>query len=67
MPPSSIPWRKSSYSNGMGGECLELAAFAGAIAVRDSKVASGPQLMLSTAAWQSFVRSLSSDNQESTS
>ncbi|WP_228473179.1 DUF397 domain-containing protein [Streptomyces cyaneochromogenes] len=67
MPPSSIRWRKSSYSNGMGGECLELAAFAGAIAIRDSKVAEGPQLMLSTAAWQGFVRSLPSGNQESIS
>lgn len=66
-PPSSTPWRRSSYSNGMGGECLEMAALDGVIAVRDSKVISGPQLMLSAAAWQSFVQSPPSGNRESAS
>jgi hypothetical protein len=55
MPSSSIPWRRSSYSNGMGGECLEMAVLAGAIAVRDSKVTSGPQLTLSSATWKNFI------------
>ncbi|MGW2566935.1 DUF397 domain-containing protein [Streptomyces sp. NPDC001537] len=55
MPSSSIQWRKSSYSNGMGGECLEMAALAGAIAVRDSKVTSGPRLTLSRATWKNFI------------
>lgn len=55
MRPSSIQWRKSSYSNGMGGECLEMAVIAGAIAVRDSKVPSGPQLTLSSAMWENFI------------
>lgn len=67
IPPSSISWRRSSYSNGMGGECLEMAALAGVIAVRDSKAASGPQLMLSTATWQSFIRTLPPKTQEPTS
>ncbi|MFK0104851.1 DUF397 domain-containing protein [Streptomyces sp. NPDC091217] len=58
MPSSSIQWRKSSYSNGMGGECLEVAALAGAIAVRDSKVAMGPQVRLSNAAWKCFIQTL---------
>ncbi|MFF4500189.1 DUF397 domain-containing protein [Streptomyces sp. NPDC001401] len=58
MPPSSIQWHKSSYSNGMGGECLEVAALAEAVAIRDSKVTSGPQLILSTAAWHGFIRAL---------
>ncbi|MFC5217421.1 DUF397 domain-containing protein [Streptomyces coerulescens] len=56
--PSSIPWRRSSYSNGMGGECLEVAEHAEAIRVRDSKVTSGPQLRLSATAWQGFIRTL---------
>lgn len=55
MPSSSIPWRRSSYSNGMGGECLEMAPLAGVIAVRDSKVISGPQLTLSAATWKNFI------------
>ncbi|MFJ3302629.1 DUF397 domain-containing protein [Streptomyces sp. NPDC086549] len=59
-----MQWRKSSYSNGMGGECLEVAALAGAIAVRDSKVASGPQVTLSSAAWQGFIGALAPHNQE---
>ena len=67
MPSSSIQWRKSSYSNGMGGECLEVAALAKAVAVRDSEVTSGPQLILSTAAWQGFIWALSPCKQEPTS
>ncbi|MER5430857.1 DUF397 domain-containing protein [Streptomyces sp. NPDC002588] len=60
MPSSSVQWRKSSYSNGMGGECLEVAILTEAIAVRDSKVAPGPQVTLSNAAWQSFIGALAS-------
>ncbi|MDC0769276.1 DUF397 domain-containing protein [Streptomyces sp. HD] len=64
MLPSSIPWRRSSYSNGMGGECLEVAELAEAISVRDSKVTSGPQLTLSTTAWQGFIRALADRMEE---
>ncbi|MES4906291.1 MULTISPECIES: DUF397 domain-containing protein [unclassified Streptomyces] len=33
-----IPWRKSSFSgNGVNNECLELAAFDGAIHLRESE------------------------------
>jgi hypothetical protein len=37
-------WRKSSYSGGNGGECVEIAHVDGAIAVRDSKNPAGPLL-----------------------
>lgn len=57
-PPSSVQWRRSSYSNGMGGECLEVAALTAAVTVRDSKVASGPQLTLSATTWQKFIQAL---------
>lgn len=67
MPTASTLWRKSSYSNGMGGECLEMAPLPGAIAVRDSKVAPGAQLKLSTAAWQSFIQALPRIDEESSS
>jgi len=30
-------WRKASRSNTTGGDCVELAAFPGRVAVRDSK------------------------------
>jgi hypothetical protein len=40
---SEARWRKSSYSSGQGGECIELA-YGGA--VRDSKNSSGPFLVV---------------------
>ncbi|MFC8242361.1 DUF397 domain-containing protein [Streptomyces chartreusis] len=58
MPSSNIVWRRSSYSNGMGGECLEVAAGHEVVTVRDSKNTLGPQLTLSTAAWRGFIRAL---------
>ncbi|MGW2253342.1 DUF397 domain-containing protein [Kitasatospora sp. NPDC001660] len=49
-------WRKSSYSGGNGGACVEVAdGFAGVMPVRDSKDPSGPALVFSSSAWQSFV------------
>ncbi|WP_156726644.1 DUF397 domain-containing protein [Streptomyces apocyni] len=53
--PPATKWRKSSYSNGMGGECLEIAEAAPHLAVRDSKVPHGPQLAFSASAWAGFV------------
>ncbi|GAA3584997.1 DUF397 domain-containing protein [Streptomyces osmaniensis] len=58
MPSSSIVWHRSSYSNGMGGECLEVAAGHEGVTVRDSKSTFGPQLTLSTAAWRGFIQTL---------
>ncbi|MFF4501856.1 DUF397 domain-containing protein [Streptomyces sp. NPDC001401] len=53
----SACWRKSSYSNAEGGECVEVANnFPGVMPVRDSKVPDGPILLLSPAAWTSFIR-----------
>lgn len=35
----AVAWRKSSYSNGSGGDCVEAAdGHSGVIPVRDSKV-----------------------------
>ncbi|MEE1786177.1 DUF397 domain-containing protein [Streptomyces sp. SP17BM10] len=51
-----MKWRKSSYSNTTGGDCVEIAeAHKGAIAVRDSKDPHGPALGFSPEAWQAFV------------
>lgn len=50
--------RKSSYSNGTGGECVEVAlGHPGAIPVRDSKTArhGGPVLLFRTTAWSAFL------------
>lgn len=55
-PDLSAQWRKSSYSNTNGGECVEVAnGFAGIVPVRDSKDSDGPVLILEGAAWSSFV------------
>ncbi|MFD5537218.1 DUF397 domain-containing protein [Streptomyces sp. NPDC127079] len=58
MSSSNIQWHKSSYSNGMGGECMEVAVLDEAIAVRDSKYALGPEITCSTAAWQGFIHAM---------
>ncbi len=52
-------WRKSSYSDGNGGDCVEVAdGVPGVVPVRDSKVAEGPVLVLGAAAWAEFVRTV---------
>lgn len=49
-------WRKSSYSNQDGGECVEISNdFAAVVPVRDSKTPDGPVLVLATEGWTSFV------------
>ncbi|MFG3287846.1 DUF397 domain-containing protein [Streptomyces sp. NPDC048179] len=55
-----IQWHRSSYSNGMGGECLEVAALAEEVAVRDSKITLGPQITLGNSAWRGFIQALPS-------
>ncbi len=53
---TTAAWRKSSYSNQDGGECVEVAdGFPGAVPVRDSKNAEGPALVVPAAAWRAFV------------
>ena len=48
-------WFKSSYSGSDGDDCVEVAAGAEAIHVRDSKDQRSLQLALSPAAWSDFV------------
>jgi hypothetical protein len=49
-------WRKSSYSDGNGGSCVEVADGApGIVPVRDSKIPDGPVLLVGPAAWAEFV------------
>ncbi|MFJ3089479.1 DUF397 domain-containing protein [Streptomyces sp. NPDC086838] len=50
-----LAWFKSSYSNTEGGQCIEVAAGAGSVHVRDSKVAAGPVLRVSRDAWTGLV------------
>jgi len=56
---SAARWRKSTYSNGTGGECLEVAdGVTGIVPVRDSKVPNGPVLLLPAPAWSAFTAGL---------
>lgn len=50
-------WRKSSYSGGQGGNCVEVAtaAIVGRVMVRDSQDTSGPVLSFPREAWRVFV------------
>jgi hypothetical protein len=49
-------WRKSSYSNGTGGACVEAANLgANRRGVRDSKRPAGTVLKIPTAQWTAFT------------
>ncbi|MGI5416650.1 DUF397 domain-containing protein [Actinomadura luteofluorescens] len=58
LDPRSLKWRKSSYSGGSGGECVELAVVSGRVLVRDSKDSGGPLLRLTPAAARGLVSRL---------
>ncbi|WP_369180123.1 DUF397 domain-containing protein [Streptomyces mutabilis] len=56
---SDARWRKSTYSNGDGGNCVEVVdGVPGVVPVRDSKVAGGPVVVVGSAAWAEFVRTV---------
>jgi Domain of unknown function (DUF397) len=52
---TGVQWRKSSYSNGNGGNCVEVADLDTHRAVRDSKKPTGPALMVTAVAWAAFT------------
>ncbi|SEC86488.1 DUF397 domain-containing protein [Streptomyces melanosporofaciens] len=59
---SAAVWRKSSYSNGDGGDCVEVADnLPGLVPVRDSKCPDGPALIFAARSWATFVASLKMD------
>ncbi|MFE1750386.1 DUF397 domain-containing protein [Streptomyces anandii] len=49
-------WHTSSYSNGEGGSCVEVAdGVPGVVPVRDSKMPDGNVLVIGGSAWAEFV------------
>jgi hypothetical protein len=51
-------WRKSSYSDGNGGACIETASVDGAILIRDTTDRGGLTLSVPADAWERFTASL---------
>lgn len=53
---SNATWRKSSYSGGNGGNCVEVAVLPDSgRAVRDSKDPDGGALVFGTGEWMAFI------------
>jgi hypothetical protein len=55
--PDGATWRKSTYSNGSGGNCVEVADLPNGRAVRDSKHP-GPILVFTREGWRAFVKGI---------
>jgi hypothetical protein len=51
-------WRKSSYSDGNGGNCVETASGNGVILVRDTTNRDGGTVEFSAEVWRAFVAAL---------
>ncbi|ANB07164.1 hypothetical protein SAM40697_3206 [Streptomyces ambofaciens] len=53
---TAATWRKSSYSDGGGTNCVEVAdGCPGLVPVRDSKVPEGRVLVFGAGAWGAFL------------
>lgn len=53
-----VDWRKSTYSDGNGGSCVETASGNGVILVRDTADRDGGVLTISRNAWVALTDSL---------
>lgn len=51
-------WRKASRSTENGGNCVEVARTADAVAVRDSKNPAGPKLIIDREDFRRFAETL---------
>jgi hypothetical protein len=52
-------WRKSSYSSGNGGQCVEAGYVPGVVLVRDTaQHGTGQVLRATPAGWTRFVKSI---------
>ncbi len=51
-------WRKSTYSDGNGGSCVETAPGIGVILVRDTTDRGGVRLRIPASAWRTFTDAL---------
>ncbi|GAA3871884.1 hypothetical protein GCM10022243_41420 [Saccharothrix violaceirubra] len=51
-------WRKSSYSNGENGQCVELATVGAGLAIRDSTNSDGGEVLVGPRARLAFLAAL---------
>ncbi len=51
-------WRKSSYSDANGGQCVEVADNARMVLVRDTASRDGATLTFAPEAWRAFTQTL---------
>jgi len=52
---ATVPFRKSSYSSTNGGNCVEVGAQPGVVAVRDSKCPGAGLIELPATVWAEFL------------
>lgn len=57
---NGLSWRTSSYTNGEGGNCVEVSDdLPGVVPVRDTKLAgAGPVLVFPVTAWAPFIQAV---------
>jgi hypothetical protein len=53
-----VSWRKSTYSDGNGGSCVEVAGATRVVLVRDTKDRDGRTLAFSVETWRAFAEQL---------
>jgi hypothetical protein len=58
-------WRKSTYSDASGGDCIEVSDAARAVLVRDSKDRDGATLPFGLQAWREFTAGIKASRRHS--
>ena len=53
-----LTWRKSSYSGGTGGQCVEVGRAPEHVGIRDTKNRDLGHLTVSAAAWRTFIKAI---------
>ncbi|MBO0652636.1 DUF397 domain-containing protein [Streptomyces triculaminicus] len=64
---NKLAWLKSSYSDNVGGNCIEVATLPDVIHVRDSKLElreRGPRLTIPPQTWGRFIAELRASSLE---
>ncbi|MFC9085987.1 DUF397 domain-containing protein [Nocardiopsis dassonvillei] len=59
--PAPLNFRKSSYSQPTGGNCVEVADAPGVSAIRDTKYRDRGHLLFESPEWRRFVTSVKTD------